>query len=333
MLVSTLFLEVLIMRASQVSAARSILVVALLTTAALAAETITWSRGMDLPLPRGGYSSAWYHGGLVLAGGTYWKDGKKYWSDKVSFYDLAQARWKEWKPLPLQLAYGSMAAVEGELYLLGGSDGTNLSREILHLQGEEWVRAGEMPSALVYAAAVSLGSRIYLIGGGSSVADLWEATAASWTYDVKTRVWKQLDPIPGPPRTLHAAAVLNKAIYVFGGATQEEGKELRNLDEAWKFDPATGKWRMLKRMPAPIRASWAIAAEGAIYLIGGYSDHMMDDVYRYDPADDEYSLVSHMPQVLCDAEFHYHDGIFYGAGGEDRGGSRFSGTLLGRWMK
>ncbi len=293
-------------------------------------QSITWSRGPDLPLPRGGYYAAWHQGGLLVAGGTYWKDKKKYWTDRVDFYNPSLGRWSRWKPLPRPLAYGSMVEARGTLYLIGGSDEDHLYGTVYRLSGQDWTTAGEAPVKLIYTAAAAVGSRIYLFGGGSSVNDLTTATNESWVLDLKEGRWHQLAPVPGPPRVIHTVAHVGPYIYLFGGSSQRPGQELYNLDDAYRFDCGAGTWKALRRTPAPIRAWWATTAGRDVYLFGGYSDRFLDDVYRYDPSRDEYRIVSHLPVPLADTKFFYDHRTFYGTSGEDQGSSRFRGTLIGQ---
>jgi N-acetylneuraminic acid mutarotase len=291
---------------------------------------ITWSRGPDLPLPRGGYYAAWFQGGLLVAGGTYWKNNKKLWTDKVSFYEPRSNQWSEWGNLPRPLAYGSMVQTNQKAYLIGGSDENELYNDIYQLEGRGWVRIGEAPFKSVYSAAVAVNSSVYVFGGGASVTDLTKATKQAWMFNVQSRQWKKLESIPGPARVLHAAAVQGHHIYIFGGATQAPGKELINLDDAYRFDTQKEKWSKLKPTPLPTRAWWATTANGFIYLFGGYSENFLDHVYQYDPQKDEYRLISSLPLPLCDSKFFFSDGMFYATSGEDKGGSRFSGTLIGK---
>jgi N-acetylneuraminic acid mutarotase len=293
-------------------------------------ESITWSRGPDLPVPRGGYYAAWYDQGLLIAGGNYWANGKKLWTDKVHFFDPASGTWRERKPLPRRLAYGSMTASSAGVFLLGGSDENQIYRDVYQLKGEEWIRVGELPAPVVFSSAVSVGVRIYLIGGGFSVTDLVSATNAVWALDTINGDWHKVDAVPGPPRTMHTSTVFKGQVYVFGGATQERGKDLMNLGDAYRLDPDSGRWKALKSAPAPVRAWCAVPSGSSIYLVGGYSDRFLQDVYRYNPALDNYEKVSSLPLPLCDSNFFFWNGHFYGAGGEDNMRSRFSGTLIGR---
>jgi N-acetylneuraminic acid mutarotase len=293
-------------------------------------DTIVWSRGPDIPLPRGGYYAAWYRGGLLIAGGTYWRNGKKYWTDRVSFYDPKLNNWTEWEPLPRPLAYGVMAQVGGKLYLMGGIDEQTLYHDMYRLQDKKWIRIGDVPAGFVYAAATVVGPRIYVMGGGTSNNDLTKATSQNWSFDTRTLKWEKLEPVPGRPRVVHSITASGKFIYLFGGASQNSGEPLVNLNDAYRFDTVTKSWVALRPMPAASRALWAAEADGLIYLLGGSADRSLDTVYQYHPKQDEYRLVSRLPLPLLDTKYFYHKGAFYGATGEDKGGSRFSGLLIGR---
>jgi N-acetylneuraminic acid mutarotase len=293
---------------------------------------ITWSKGPDVPLPRGGYYAAWYKGGLLLAGGTYWNNKKKHWTDRVSFYDPSLNAWAEWHPLPRPLAYGSMVEAEGNLYLLGGSDEKDIYRDVYRSNGQRWVRIGELPKPVVYATAVSVGQELYVLGGGSSVDDVTQATNSAWSFNTKSGQWKSLPPVPGPPRVFHTSAVAGNHIYVFGGSTQKPHHDLENLSDVHRFDIKLHTWSSLKPAPVAARAWFATPANGYIYLFGGYTDHFLDEVYQYNPSRDEYWLVSRLPLPLADTQFFYQKGTFYGATGEDKMASRFSGMFIGRFV-
>jgi N-acetylneuraminic acid mutarotase len=293
-------------------------------------ETISWSRGPDIPLPRGGYYASWYEGGLLIAGGTYWKDGKKLWTDSVSHFEPARNRWVEWPPLPLTMAYGVMAQVRGKLYLIGGMINERLSLDVFRLDGRSWTRIGEAPSGSIYGAATVVGKKIYVLGGGDSNNDLTTATNQTWSFDPATNRWERLAGFPGKPRVVHGVVSIGESIYLFGGATQSKGGPLIDLNDAYRFDTVSKKWSTLKRMPQASRALGVTVARGSIYLIGGVNQKGLDTVYVYQPVQDEYRLVSHLPSPLLDSKFFFKNGSFYGATGEDKARSRFPGLYMGR---
>lgn len=294
-------------------------------------DQIDWSRGPDVPLPRGGYYGAWYRGGFLLGGGTYWKDEKKVWTDKVSFFDPIENKWTEREPLPRPLAYGVTAQFGNKLLIMGGIDQEeNLNRTMYSYDGRKWVKAGESPIGFVYATGAIVRRRVYVLGGATSASDVTKATNQMWSFEVDKKRWEELSPIPGPPREIHATAAVGESIFVFGGVTQEPGKPFRNLGDAHRFDTRSKTWKAISSLPQPARAFWATAVGNFIYLLGGFGEGGLNTVYRYDPVRNTYELFSQMPLPVMDTKFFFHDGTFYGAGGEDKPRSRFSGLLIGR---
>lgn len=293
-------------------------------------DGIIWSRGPDVPLPRGGYGLARYKDGFVLVGGTFWQDKKKHWTEDASFFDPASSRWGSLRPLPRPLAYGVLVDLGGALYLLGGCDDKQVYRDLLRFKDNRWDRVGEIPAPLVYSAAAVLHGKIYQTAGSLDVNDLTTGTRKTWIYDPNSGRWTGGPDVPGPPRLLHAVATLGDSLYLFGGCTQKPGGPLTDLADAYRLDQGAKQWESIKQLPLPVRAAGIAVAQGSIYLFGGYSEKFLDRVYRYDAAKNEYTLVSRMPVALADTRFAFAGGRFYGATGEDAGGSRFAGLLIGR---
>jgi N-acetylneuraminic acid mutarotase len=294
------------------------------------AQSILWSRGPDIPLPRGGYYASWYQGGLLIAGGTYWKDSRKTWTDQVSYYDPVRNIWRNWPPLPIPLAYGVIGQVGGRLYIIGGMNEDKLVLDIFRLDGQKWSRIGVAPVGSIYGGSAVVGHKIYVLGGGTSNTDYTTATRQAWAFNPISLTWEELEPFPGKPRIVHAVASHEDSIFLFGGATQSSEQTLIDLKDAYRFDTVKRKWSTLKPMFEPCRALWATSVSGSIYLFGGLGERGLDTVYRYDPKRDEYYLVSRLPAPLFDSKFFFHKGLFYGATGEDKPRSRFPGLYIGR---
>lgn len=69
-----------------------------------------------------------------------------------------------------------------------------------------------------------------------------------------------------------------KYLYRIGGLgtnPNDKTKALQSVNEFVRFDPATGEWTQLPGLPANRSAHDAIAADGKIYVIGGY--HQVGD--------------------------------------------------------
>jgi len=295
-----------------------------------AQKKIIWERGTDIPLPRGGYFAAWRDGGLWIAGGSYWKDGKKLWTNDSCIYDPKTRKWRGSDPIPKAIGYGVTANIDNELFILGGTDAEgSLNKDIFRFRDGKWRKVGESPAGFIFAAFATVGSNIYIFGGSTSPTDVTKATNTTWIYNTKNNEWKSSKPFPGEPRQIFSGAAVGKQIYIFGGVTQKPNEQFHNLDDAYKFDVKTERWKAIKKMPAAVRAFWAGSDGNSIYLIGGYSESGLDSVIRYSPKRDEYELISKLPQPLMDTKFIYNKGKFYGASGEDKLVSRFPGLVIG----
>lgn len=293
-------------------------------------EKIVWERGENIPLARGGYFAEWLDGGLWLAGGSYWKDGQKLWTTEVSHYDPESKKWSTREPLPKAFGYGVTARVGRSLYLLGGVDADGApNKQIYKLTDGKWSVIGMSPGVFIYPAYAVVGKNVYIFGGSPSPSDVTKATADTWIYDTEANVWEKGPPIPGEPRQIFSSAAVGKYIYVFGGVTQKADEEIRNLDNAYRFDTDRKTWSEIGAMPVAMRAFWAGTDGKHVYLLGGYSDAGLDMVYRYNPNEDAYANVSKLPQPLMDTKFIYRNGKFYGASGEDKLASRFEGLVIG----
>ena len=59
-----------------------------------------WKQLAPLPLPRAGSAVGILDGKLVVAGGTYWREGRKFWCEQVDGFDPSTNRWAPKAPLP-----------------------------------------------------------------------------------------------------------------------------------------------------------------------------------------------------------------------------------------
>ncbi|KAJ7900152.1 hypothetical protein B0H14DRAFT_3080524 [Mycena olivaceomarginata] len=94
----------------------------------------------------------------------------------------------------------------------------------------------------------------------------------TWTYDLTTRKWSELQCIGfiPSPREGHAAALVDDVIYVFGG----RGVDGKDLNDLAAFKISNQRWYMFQNMgPSPSgRSGHAMASVGTkVYVLGGES--------------------------------------------------------------
>mmetsp|Transcript_83006 Transcript_83006/g.130939 ORF Transcript_83006/g.130939 Transcript_83006/m.130939 type:complete len:391 (+) Transcript_83006:111-1283(+) len=103
----------------------------------------------------------------------------------------------------------------------------------------------------------------YRCGGGSANA----ITNSTLRYFPKTNSFDTALPAAPRPRYRHAAAALDKKIYLFGG-TGESGSIVEHVDV---FDTVSGTWTTLvDAMPSASTDLSAFTYSGKIYVVGGY---------------------------------------------------------------
>ena len=115
-----------------------------------------------------------------------------------------------------------------------------------------------------------LNDRLHVIGGRTVSAG---NTPVHEVYDPAADRWTTLAPLPEPetgPRGSGglAAAVLNDAIYVFGGEWfSSTGGGV--YDQVWRYDAGADAWSEAGRMPTPRHGLGAVAVGDAIATIAG----------------------------------------------------------------
>jgi len=306
----------------------AIRVLMLSATMFAASETWNWTGKTPLPKAQAGGAVALINGAMIIAGGTNWENDVKHWLRDVQLYSTSADHWTQGPPLPQPMGYGPYTQSAAGLEIYGGSDGVTTSRKIFTLDPalQHWKQTGETPAGVLLGHAARIGNTVYLIGGCEDVADLTRCTDAVWKRQDGGQ-WQRAGNIPNGPLALAASAVLDGRIYLFGGCSMPGGK-LRNHSEVWMFDPQTTQWKALKALPAANRGVTATAANGRIFLFGGYIENgFTAAVHSYNPAADTYSTHPDMPLATVGLQFVEHHGKLWGAGGEHKMRARSARTF------
>jgi hypothetical protein len=219
-------------------------------------STIQWTATASLPAARQGFpavvapvgsgSFIYALGGNTAASAA--ADGKAANVEAVSFNQvdpasgaLLNAAWTSTTPLPGQRgfaaaiaanSFNSLVAGNGNLYLLGGLDGTGaatatVSFAALGADGTvpaagapgTWTAAAALPQPLSAASAVIFHGRIYLAGGndasGTPLAKVYSARIKS---DGTLEAWQTLADLPAA-LAYHQLVTSGGSLYVLGGTT------------------------------------------------------------------------------------------------------------------
>ncbi len=232
-----------------------------------------------LPQARGGVASAWLDGRLVVAGGSFWHEEQKQWSDRVDAYDPETRSWINLPPIPAAVASPGFASSKDSLYLVGGTGaggGAAAGAWKLAHEGATWAWTAlpALPEARAYGAAALLGDWLYFAASTPDPDDLQKAGREVYRLNVLRPGdgWQVAPPLPEPGRCLAALAAIGDRLYLFGGCRGNASKQAVNLSEALRLDAEGTRWEPIRLLPYGIRAAAAVSVDrDEIAIVGGYS--------------------------------------------------------------
>lgn len=298
---------------------------------ALIPKPLRWRERAPLPQPRAGYMAGVISGKLVLAGGSYWEGKQKMWSAHVDVFDPQKNFWCASTLMPQPRSDAASVTIADALYVFGGGSNNVVRDDALMFRGGKWaqVPAARLPEPRLYSIAVVCRGSIFLIGGLRKAGDYSTASDTLWVWNPKQprKGWRDLPSLPGPGRITLAATELDGKIYVFGGATWDGANGVRNLNDAYQFNPQDLKWTRLPDLPVARRCWWAVSIKHGILLLGGYTNTYAREIYVYDPVSKSLRQVGLLPHAICDAKFFRVSDYIIGAGGESGFGIRAPWTL------
>jgi N-acetylneuraminic acid mutarotase len=138
--------------------------------------------------------------------------------------------------------------------------------------------------------ATTLNGKLYVAGG----IGLFRVLDSCEALDLKSNSWSDCGKLPRP---LHhvAMAADEQHVYASGGYVALPFKADQKAG-LFRYDPATGAWTEISKLPHPIGQHAMTHFGGALYLIGGQDEGTdLNSIWRYDIASDTWSALQPMP--------------------------------------
>lgn len=230
-----------------------------------------WTPLAPIPEMRGWFGAASIAGRIYCAGGKRIRtekeksasgDGSHYeYRAGLNIYDPETDRWTVGPPMSAPRAGCCAAALDGKLYVIGGSNPTNGFQnrvEIYDPVKNAWQDGPSIPDGREDMAAAAIGGKIYALGGVK-----FSVRADVYILDPATGKWSSGAPMPTPRRSF-AAAVDGPRLWCVGGVP---GRGYTNVVEI--YDTREDKWSA--GPPLPEAKAWMGAAVlgGGLYVAGG----------------------------------------------------------------
>jgi N-acetylneuraminic acid mutarotase len=152
------------------------------------------------------------------------------------------------------------AAVDGKLYMIGGSAGQQALVDRYDPGTNTWASVAPMPAARNTVGVAVINGKIYVAGGGS------DATPPStlFVYDPGSNTWVTKANMPTGRNRLDATA-WNGKMYVIGGWSNANG----SFNVVEEYNPETDTWRTVNPLLTPRTHPGMAAFNGKIFVVGG----------------------------------------------------------------
>ena len=183
-------------------------------------------------------------------------------TDEVQVYDLQSHQWSMASPLPSPRGGHVAVVLHDRIHVLGG--GNSVSTLADHSEYDPatntWKELAPLPRSEGSPAAVVVDGKIYVIGGRSGNSDFGDV----YIYDPLTDSWSVGPSIE--PRGTAGAVVYCGGIYIFGGESQADRK---NLDNVLRLDLERNTWESVTAMPMARKFARAVLFMNSVYIVGG----------------------------------------------------------------
>ncbi len=209
---------------------------------------------------------------------------------------LSDGSIEKWDPDKLvnlpQPTYGhASVVVNGRLYILGGRTGLSTSTtldevywgKIFGHDGQikalykpnTWTAVAPLPRPLYRPAVFQFEGRIYVIGGQDTTGVAQDRIYFAMVQpngDIPQGSWQQNALNLPTPLSGHSALVSNGRVYVVGGSTTGESRDVQGQVYVGTIDPVTGQVVTLQAttpLPDPTFDAAAAISGGKIWVCGG----------------------------------------------------------------
>mmetsp|Transcript_20946 Transcript_20946/g.66086 ORF Transcript_20946/g.66086 Transcript_20946/m.66086 type:complete len:489 (+) Transcript_20946:71-1537(+) len=224
---------------------------------------------------------------VLLVGG----EDPEGWTNSVEALCLDEYTWTTCTPLPRPRQGFALTALDGRLYLLGGTDDDDIelsSVEVFDVASGMWLRGvPSMLHARTGAAAMTLFGRVYALGGNGGEREGYLASAERLCPGLG---WERLPPLHSARADAAAAACAAGRLYAAGG---RNGGEILRVAEV--YDAERGAWQALPDMMTPRARCAAATIRTMVFVMGGFNDEVyLDTVEKYDPEISHWESVASM---------------------------------------
>ncbi|NXW73914.1 NS1BP protein, partial [Hirundo rustica] len=186
--------------------------------------------------------------------------------------------------LPLFPVSTGVCALNGKLYIVGGSDPYGQKGlkncDVFDPVTKAWTSCAPLNIRRHQSAVCELGGYLYIIGGAES----WNCLNSVERYNPENNTWTLMAPM-NVARRGAGVAVRDGKLFVAGGF---DGTHAVNCVEM--YDPARNEWKMMGSMTTPRSNAGITTVANTIYAVGGFDgNEFLNTLEVYNPESNEWS--------------------------------------------
>ena len=215
----------------------------------------SWSKGPDLPTPRGALTATAVGTKIYAIGGA---KNPSYSTPELrpdvpvenvatnEVFDIATGTWSTAKPMLTARNHHGAALIEGKIYVVGGRIGSTFiaglsnnvsTNEVYDVAKDTWGSVQGMPTSRSGIGVAVLNGRMHVLGGEAYLNELVGTYKTHEAFDPKRNSWERLPPMPTPRHGLAVGEIGGKMYAVSGSNVAGGGGPHEGVKENEMYDP------------------------------------------------------------------------------------------------
>ncbi|CAL4103866.1 unnamed protein product, partial [Meganyctiphanes norvegica] len=252
-------------------------------------EESRWTQLSRLPVARSGLGAAYLRGIFYAVGGrNILSNGNYHDSNWVDSFNPISNSWRQRARMKHPRNRLGVAHLDGMLYAVGGSNGTNFLNSVERYDPEEdtWILVNPMAKARMGVGVAVVNRLMYAVGGYNGETRLNSMEC----YHPENNRWTFVSPMK-IPRSGSGVCSVGKYIYVIGGYDGQH-----QLSSVERYDTEIDVWTSVAPIKIPRSAMTVSVWDGKIFVMGGYDgSQFLQSVEVFNYQSNEWSECRSLP--------------------------------------